>query len=220
MKRSTKILSLLLSLVLLFACAVPAFAEVAPHPHEWSDYETVREATCYSQGLKVRTCGVCGAKEYETVPLTDHPADYQIVYGAHSPCNYTGDKVCRVCGKTVEKGVERVPAVHTPDPAQKRSVPVTCTADGYDEIVCAVCGTTYRDNVVKTHGHVDENEDAVCDRCGADVAFPGSPTEVCPVCGRVHNLNLWDRLVGFGHTLWLFWNNIYVKLQEAFPALF
>lgn len=39
--------------------------------HLFSEWETVREATLFSEGLKTRHCLRCGAEEYETVPKKD-----------------------------------------------------------------------------------------------------------------------------------------------------
>ena len=45
--------------------------------HTWGDWEVVEEATEEAEGQKKRTCEVCGAEEFETIPAigSDEPAD-------------------------------------------------------------------------------------------------------------------------------------------------
>ena len=37
--------------------------------HSWGAWQTIREATSMSEGAKVRTCSVCGSKQYEAIDI-------------------------------------------------------------------------------------------------------------------------------------------------------
>ncbi len=54
---------------------------------------------------------------------------------------YTGDKVCAICGKTVEKGSTIAVTDHTATTVNAKAA--TCTSEGYTgDTVCSVCGVT------------------------------------------------------------------------------
>ena len=72
---------------------------------------------------------------------------------------------------------------------------------------------------VEALGHTDADKDAKCDRCGTSLAYAGSGSDVCKVCGRVHNLDLADRLLGAWHTLTYFFNNLRNSFSGFFQGL-
>ncbi len=46
--------------------------EVPATGHSYGDWAIIREATCTEEGLKQRTCTVCGTMEEETIPMSEH----------------------------------------------------------------------------------------------------------------------------------------------------
>lgn len=46
--------------------------EVPATGHSYGDWAIIREAICTEDGLKQRTCTVCGTMEEETIPMTEH----------------------------------------------------------------------------------------------------------------------------------------------------
>ena len=80
--------------------------------HNWKAGETVRAATCATEGSVKYTCSVCDAAKTE--PTAKNPtnhADYgtHLVNQADAGCTtvgYTGDKVCDGCGAVIEAGSE------------------------------------------------------------------------------------------------------------------
>ena len=78
---------------------------------------------------------------------------------------YTGDVVCKACGKVITKG-EVIPALGHKIKLVGAKEP-TCTEDGYtDDEVCTICGEIVKKGeVIKATGH--QYKDGKCTVCGA-----------------------------------------------------
>lgn len=148
--------------------------QVAPLGHKWVEKVLV-EATCQNTGLSVRVCSVCGEYQMvqgmvnvETTAKVKCVAAADRVDAKEATCTeagYTGDAVCKWCGKLLEKG-EEIPALgHKTEIKDAKAA--TCTEAGYtgDE-VCTVCGETVKKGTeIPALGHKFEN--GVCTVCGA-----------------------------------------------------
>ena len=111
--------------------------------------------TCTEKGYTSYTCEVCNASYIDSyVNPTGHTE--KIINSKASTCfenGYTGDKVCSVCGEQLTKGISIDKISHT---YTSNVVMPTCTAVGYTEYVCSVCGYTYKDNfTAKTVHNLD-----------------------------------------------------------------
>ena len=53
----------------------------------------------------------------------------------------------------------------------KVTTEATCTTAGVKTFTCALCGNTKTESIAAL-GHIDENNDEKCDRCGADLSTP------------------------------------------------
>ena len=155
-------------------CGVTA-TDVAKGQHKYID-ETIAP-TCTEQGYKLQTCEFCTYnKTYDYTPSIGH--NWQKVDLQDSTCTKTGLQAmqCQNCGeidKTTFQPISKIPhdyIVETIDP--------TCTADGYTQHTCSVCGGGYRDQYVDALGHdlVDTVTDATCTK-------DGYTTHTCSVCG-------------------------------------
>ena len=95
---------------------------------------------------------------------------------------YTGDVVCKVCGKVITKG-EVIPATGHDTEIVGAKEP-TCTEDGYtgDE-VCKTCGVTVKKGeVIPALGHKIKLVGAKEPTCTED-GYTGD--EVCTICGEI-----------------------------------
>ena len=95
---------------------------------------------------------------------------------------YTGDVVCKVCGKVITKG-EVIPATGHDTEIVGAKKP-TCTEDGYtgDE-VCKTCGVTVKKGeVIPALGHKIKLVGAKAATCTED-GYTGD--EVCTICGEI-----------------------------------
>lgn len=94
---------------------------------------------------------------------------------------YTGDKVCAVCGETVETGSAIAVAAHTA--ITVNAAAATCTAEGYTgDTVCSVCGVTLSTGeAIEIANHQTE----LVNQSEADWIREGyTGDEVCTVCGQ------------------------------------
>lgn len=125
-------------------------------------------------------CDGCGKDMQE---VCDH-RNTEVVGAKDPTCGkpgYTGDTVCKDCGKVLEKG-EEIPAtgnhVWNDGVVTKKA---TCTEAGEKTYTCTVCGATKSETIPAT-GHdyqVVGRKDATCDEDG----YTGD--EVCKNCGDV-----------------------------------
>ena len=79
-----------------------------PCEHVFGEWNVTKETTCVEKGEKTRTCTKCGIVEKEEIAATGkHDTELKNVKEATcTEAGYTGDKVCKVCGTTVEEGKE------------------------------------------------------------------------------------------------------------------
>ncbi len=148
------------------------------HTHAYTD--VVTPPTCTEKGYTTHTCS-CGDSFVDTyVDPLGHTTELQNAKDATCTENgYTGDKVCTVCGETVEKGTE-IPALghKTEIRGQK---PATCTEDGYDgDLVCTVCGETVAHGTIipmLPHTYEDVLTEPTC-------TDKGYTTHTCKNCGN------------------------------------
>ena len=141
-----------------------------PAGHNYVVKELV-PATCSTNGLSVKACTVCGAYLAHSdfiVKALPHTAAADLANVKDATCTeagYTGDTVCKWCGKVMAAGKE-VPALgHTPE--EVAAVAATCTETGLTAgSKCSVCGEVLTaQEVVPALGHKFEN--GVCTVCGA-----------------------------------------------------
>lgn len=73
--------------------------------HDWTDWD-VTNFSCTTGGTMTRKCNSCGKEESQTTEGGEH-GEVELT-GAKEPTleeeGYTGDKVCTVCGETIETG--------------------------------------------------------------------------------------------------------------------
>ena len=125
----------------------------AVHEHSWDAGKVTTEATCTTDGVKTYTCSVCKTTKTETIKATGHK-ETEIRNAVEATCQqegYTGDKVCKTCGATLEKGTTIAKKNHTWD-AGKVTTEATCTTDGVKTYTCSVCKTT-KTETIKATGH-------------------------------------------------------------------
>ena len=135
--------------------------------HQWGAWRTTLAKTCTTNGKEVRECSKCSKTEERTIPATGH--DIKLVGAKDSTCTskgYSGNEVCKTCGKTIKTGHELPLAQHTPK--KEEGVAATCTNDGHEgNTVCEVCGETLKEGkVISKLGHDWSNENGKCTRCG------------------------------------------------------
>ena len=166
--------------------------------HSWGA-TTEYDSGCPNHKTTEKRCTVCNAVE---TTLGGHNWQKGAIVGS-SNCKGDGTQVytCSDCG---EQKTEKIPAKGNHTWAVKETVQPTCTQNGYQVVICTVCGTesTVGTNMLAT-GHRWVNLDGnvctgtqKCEKCGETRANPGhsfnagyerNSTQhwhVCSVCGE------------------------------------
>ncbi len=115
-----------------------------------------REANCYTEGLQVRECTVCGKGYWETIPMTQH-------YWVNGKCTICGDECTHTYG---EKTI---------------ITPATCTTMGSYTKTCTTCGYVYKGQIPKTQHNYEwkVTTPATCNSAGVE-------TKTCTNCGKTY----------------------------------
>ena len=166
----------------------------------------VTNPTCTEQGYTTYTCP-CG-KTYRDDYKDALGHDTELENEKNATCTedgYTGDKVCKVCKETIEKGSvinalghkyndkgvctvcgakKPVAPVHTHTVVIDQAVAATCTKSGLTEGKhCSVCkAIIVAQQEIKALGHTPEEVAAVAATCTKTGLTAGSK---CSVCGEV-----------------------------------
>lgn len=115
-----------------------------------------REANCYTEGLQVRECTVCGKGYWETIPMTQH-------HWVDGKCTICGDECTHTYG---EKTI---------------ITPATCTTYGSYTKTCTTCGYVYKGQIPKTQHEYEwkVTTPATCNSTGVE-------TKTCTNCGKTY----------------------------------
>ena len=126
------------------------------------------------------TCGDFSATK--TIQVTGHP-NTELKNAKEATCSkegYTGDKICKDCGKTIEAGKTIPKKEHSWD-AGKVTKAANCTEKGIRTYTCQSCSIT-RTEDIPALGHKIVTDAAVAATCETDGKTEGSH---CSVCGPV-----------------------------------
>ena len=116
------------------------------HVHQYADSDVVKEATCTSEGYKLKKCSKCGAEEMERIGKKDNTwvqskhQDATCVEGG-----YTEYK-CSACGETKRDEISATGKHHFT--VVKEVVTPTYTSEGYTIYKCETCDETEKRDVV------------------------------------------------------------------------
>ncbi len=201
MRSVKKMLAVVLSVLMLALCLVPAFAEdtyeYTPETCPGHTFTTaVIDPTCAESGYTQKTCTKCGytLKTNYVSPTGAHDWQVDEDHSRPATCGQPGltRERCSVCGNT---RTTNIPATGAHDWQLVGTRAATCAVNGENYYTCSVCGQDKAENIPATGAHVDTNKDNVCDNCGQSVRAEG------PSSGMTF-MKLWDRFFGF------FWNLI------------
>ena len=139
------------------------------HTHNYVTIET-KNATCENAGY-VRSICACGDGKVEILDALGHE-------------DKDNDGKCDRCG--VQTGEPADPCKNGHDLGDwiVRSEP-TCTQPGFRSKYCKRCYQPIVTEEIAKLGHIDENKDGKCDRCGVQTGEPADP------CANGHDLGDW-----------------------------
>ncbi len=134
--------------------------------HTYGEWVTITEAGCSTDGLKRKTCSVCGATLDEVIPATGNHTWSEWITTSKPTCTANGTQT-RTCDCGITQSQPLVSLGHFWAAA-------TCTAPK----TCSVCGATEGEALGHTWGDWKEITPAVC---GSE----GQEERTCSVCGEV-----------------------------------
>ena len=118
------------------------------HVHEYADSQTVKEATCTSEGYKLKKCSKCGAKELERIAVDKEAHNWVENRHQDATCTKGGytEYKCSACGETKRDEISATGKHHFT--VVKEVVTPTYTSEGYTIYKCETCDETEKRDVV------------------------------------------------------------------------
>ena len=117
------------------------------HAHQYADGGIVKEATCISEGYKLKKCN-CGAEELERIAVDKEAHNW--VENGHQDATCTKDGYteykCSACGETKRDEIPATGEHHFTVVAEV--VAPTYTSEGYTIYRCETCGETEKRDIV------------------------------------------------------------------------
>ena len=118
------------------------------HVHQYTDSDVVKEATCTSEGYKLKKCSSCGAEELEHIAIDQEAHNW--VESEHKDATCTEDGYteykCSACGETKRDEISATGEHHFT--VVKEVVAPTYTSEGYTIYKCETCDETEKRDVV------------------------------------------------------------------------
>ena len=112
-------------------------ANFAPHEmHTFGDWAVTTAAACTTNGVRTRTCSVCGSAETENIPARGHDfGEWAVTTPATSTAAGTETRGCQRCDATETRSIPVLPtlsgvlSMHAPDTPVHTGDTVTVTVD-------------------------------------------------------------------------------------------
>ena len=209
MRSAKKVLAVVLSVLMLALCVVPAFAEDYEYTPETCPGHVYGEGavtprTCTAGGYTEYTCTLCGntKRENETNPA-GHSLQTQVVDPTCAESGYTL-KTCANCDYSLKTNYVSPTGNHNWQPVSEQAP--TCGVAGFTRERCGTCGNYRTTPIAATGAHtwqltgtraatcaVNGENYYLCTGCGAEKAenIPATGAHVdnnkdnmCDVCGQ------------------------------------
>ncbi len=178
MKKSVKVLSLILALVMTFAVfTVGVNAEDAACEHTYGDWSVLVQPKCESEGKQTRACTKCLGIDEEVIPATGHTYGEEPIETVDATCKNEGYKgyKCLNCDFVEKRDVkEALPHAY----GEPTVTSATCTTPGTSTKVCTVC-LTPDTTVLPILGHKAGEETFIK---SATCLVDGYKYKLCKVC--------------------------------------
>lgn len=139
---------LLLAVLALTVCGIAACA--GGHTHVYGPWES-NDRLCTEEGLRTRTCVICGDREERVLPAGVHIFDGGTITD-EPDCTTAGTRVrtCTVCGTTETVSIS--PLGHDWNTNKLIREP-DCDSTGLASVTCARCGTQDENHELEALGH-------------------------------------------------------------------
>ena len=128
-----------------------------PCEHTFGEWVAEKEVSCKNEGLLVRFCDKCDAREEQSVPKlkTHTPVPVAAVPATCKDTGLTEGIYCSLCGE-IFLAQEKIPITDDHTPVTVAAVPATCKDTGLTEgISCSICNKVFvaQESIPKTNVH-------------------------------------------------------------------
>ena len=152
--------------------------EIEAFGHTWSEWETLTEPTCTTEGTHKHICGVCGKEETESIPALGHDwSAWETLTEPTCTTEGTHKHICGVCGK---EETESMPVTEHDWSAWETLTEPTCTTEGTHKHICGVCGKEETESIPVTEHDWSAWETLTEPTCTTE----GTQKHICGVCGK------------------------------------
>ena len=182
------------------ACGYEATRDLELSDHDYTIITEDRmEATCTENGYVVVICSACGKSTKQTVKRLGHSMTYH--ERVYETCDTDGSLAyyeCSVCGKKYADRIGNTELISVVVRKKYHTFVVvegsaaTCTSDGKtDYRHCTTCGLNQPSETIPALGHVDVNNDHICDRCSGTYMEGGQIVCTC----NCHKVGFFNELI-------------------------
>ena len=151
---------LISSLMLVLLC----FVTSCGHTHQWSEWQSSKEATCTQDGTNIRICDGCGENQSMLIKSTGHTfGEWNTTKEASCTQNGSSERKC-ACG---EKETQTTSALGHTFGTWNTIAEATCTVNGTMERSCT-CGEKETNTIFASHNWQNATctEAKNCSKCG------------------------------------------------------
>ncbi len=171
------VIILALTMSLLSSCEIGdgGISDPNEHDHDFGDWETLINATCTENGLKVRYCE-CGEEETSDIDALGH---YEVNHDAKAPtCTEIGWNAYVDCTRCNYTTYEELQALGHDEENHDAKAP-NCTEIGWNAYFdCTRCGySSYEE--LSALGHTEVVDEAVSASCTTDGLTEGVHCDIC-----------------------------------------
>ena len=167
-------------------CDEKAFESVTPAPgHDWGEWTVTTPVTCTTDGIETRICKRDASHvENRTIKATGQHTEV-IDGGKPASCTENGlteGRHCSVCNAVITEQ-KVIPALgHDMIVDVKAKEPTCIEAGNTAGSHCTRCDYKVDSKTIPALGHVDDNSDGICDRCGESLS--DSPVKCDHICHK------------------------------------
>ena len=168
-------------------------------PHSYGLWSEKVAATCDTQGVEHRICGICGNEETRATSVLGHNYSNSWTVDVKATCEGSGSK-SRHCSRCSAKTdvTSIAPTGHSYGQWESK-IEATCTSDGLKARTCAVCQDEETE-VVKASGHTPESDwtidkEATCEGSGSKskhCSVCSAKTDITSIAPKGHSYGQWE----------------------------